>query len=78
VSPRPQIGHLRRPAILSAAAEVIRERGLDGTRIADVAERIGASPPAVLYYFESKAELLREALVFAEESFYAELPISWP
>jgi AcrR family transcriptional regulator len=73
VSPRPQIAHVRRPEILAAAADVIRERGLHRTRIADVAERMGTSPPAVLYYFESKAELLREALVFAEEGFYAEL-----
>lgn len=73
MSPRPQIGHLRRPEILSAAADVIRERGVDGTRIADISERVGTTAPAVLYYFESKAELLREALVFAEESFYAEL-----
>jgi AcrR family transcriptional regulator len=73
VSPRPQTAHLRRPEILAAAMEVIRERGVSATRIADVAERIGTSPPAVLYYFESKQELLREALTFAEEQFYDEL-----
>lgn len=73
MSPRPQIAHLRRPEILSAAAEVIRERGLGETRIADVAERIGASAPTVLYYFESKQELLSEALAFAEERYYEEL-----
>src|SRR5919201_2307412 len=72
VSPRPPIAHLRRPEILGAAAEVIRERGLQNTRIADVAERVGTSAPAVLYYFESKSELLSEALVAAEEGFYAE------
>jgi AcrR family transcriptional regulator len=72
VSPRPQIAHLRRPEILGAAAEVIRERGIQNTRIADVAERIGTSAPAVLYYFESKGELLSQALVAAEEGFYAE------
>jgi AcrR family transcriptional regulator len=33
---------------------VIRERGVSATRIADVAERMGTSAPAVLYYFESK------------------------
>jgi AcrR family transcriptional regulator len=72
VSPRPQIAHLRRQEILEAAAEVIRERGLQATRIADVAERMGTSAPAVLYYFESKGELLSEALVAAEEGFYTE------
>jgi AcrR family transcriptional regulator len=72
VSPRPQIAHLRRSQILTAAGEVIRERGVSRTRIADVAERMGVSPPALLYYFESKQELLGQALTFAEECFYDE------
>jgi AcrR family transcriptional regulator len=75
MSPRPRLDHVRRPAILAAAAEVIRERGLERARIADVAERAGTSPPSVLYYFASKAELLREALAFAEESFYEEMSV---
>jgi AcrR family transcriptional regulator len=73
VSPRPQIDHIRKPQILAAAAEVIAERGIAATRIADVAERAGTSPAAVLYWFESRDELLAEALTFAEESFYEEL-----
>jgi AcrR family transcriptional regulator len=73
VSPRPQIDHIRKPQILAAAAEVIAERGLAATRIADIAERAGTSAPAVLYWFESRDELLAEALTFAEESFYEEL-----
>ena len=73
MSPRPETAHLRRPEILAAAMEVIRERGINATRIADIAERIGASPPSVLYYFESKQELLNEALTYAEEQFYDEL-----
>jgi len=44
VSPRPQIDHIRRPQLLRAAADVIVERGLASTRIADVAERAGTSP----------------------------------
>jgi AcrR family transcriptional regulator len=48
LSPRPQIDHIRKPQILAAAAEVIAERGLASTRIADVAERAGTSAPAVL------------------------------
>ena len=46
MSPRPSIDHIRRPQILAAAAEVIAERGVAATRIADVAERSGVSPPA--------------------------------
>jgi len=73
VSPRPNIAHLRRPEILAAAADAIRERGVQRTRVADIAERTGTSAPAVLHYFESKDELVSEALQFAEERFYADL-----
>jgi AcrR family transcriptional regulator len=70
LSPRPQIDHIRRPQILEAAAAVIAERGVSGTRIADVAKRAGTSPPAILYWFGSKDKLLAEALTFEEERFY--------
>lgn len=73
MSPRPQIDHIRRPQLLAAAAKVITERGIEATRIADVAERAGTSAPAVLYWFSSRDELLAEALTYAEESFYAGL-----
>ncbi len=70
MSPRPQIDHIRRPQILEAAASVIADRGVGATRIADIAERAGTSGPALLYWFESKDELLGEALGFAEQGFY--------
>jgi AcrR family transcriptional regulator len=73
MSPRPRLDHVRRPALLAAAAEVIRERGLENARVSDVAERAGTSAPSVLYYFASKAELLNEALTSAEERYYEEL-----
>lgn len=73
MSPRPRLDQIRRPAILSAAASVIRERGLDGARIADVAAAAGTSPAAVLYWFSSKTELLNEALSAAEAGYYDEL-----
>jgi AcrR family transcriptional regulator len=76
MSPRPRLDHVRRPAILAAAAEVIRERGLENTRVADVAERAGTSAPAVLYWFASKGELLTVALTAAEENFYSQLEAS--
>jgi AcrR family transcriptional regulator len=81
MSPRPAIDHIRKPQILRAAAEVITERGLAATRIADVAERAGTSPPAVIYWFESRDELLTAALTQDErawaqslESELSELP----
>ena len=87
MSPRPRLDHVRRPAILSAAAEVIRERGVENARVSDVAERAGGrglsrrrsaggrrgGAPSVLYYFATKAELLKEALTSAEERYYEEL-----
>jgi AcrR family transcriptional regulator len=73
VSPRPSTAHLRRPAILTAAAEVISERGVQNTRISDVAERAGTSAPGVLYWFPTKDELLVEALQFADDRFYESL-----
>ena len=73
MSPRPSTAHLRRPAILTAAAEVISERGVQHTRIRDVAERAGTSAPGVLYWFPTKDELLAEALQFADDRFYAGL-----
>jgi AcrR family transcriptional regulator len=73
VTPRPSIDHIRRPQILAAAAEVIAERGVAGTRIADVAERCGVSPPTLLYWFDSKEQLLAEALTADDDRFYEEL-----
>jgi len=57
----------RRDAILDAACTVLAEQGLDGTRIADVAKRVGISPGHVLYYFESKADLFLQSLATVEE-----------
>jgi AcrR family transcriptional regulator len=75
MSPRPRLDHVRRPELLAAAAAVIRERGLENARVVDVADEAGTSAPSVLYYFASKAELLKEALTSAEEGFYEELEI---
>ncbi len=69
VSPRPAIDHVRKPQILDAAAAVITERGLAATRISDVAERAGTSPAAVLYWFETREQLLTAALIADEEDF---------
>jgi AcrR family transcriptional regulator len=75
MSPRPRLDHVRRPELLNAAATVIRQRGLENARVADVAEEAGTSAPSVLYYFASKAELLKEALTSAEEGFYEDLAL---
>jgi len=60
----------RREQMLRAALEVIHERGYQETRIADVAERAGASPALVIYYFKTKNQLLTEAIRFSEDRWY--------
>ena len=73
MSPRPKVEHLRKPQIISAAAEVLYERGLFDTRIGDIAERAGTSGPTILYYFESKDRLLEEAVDQTDRDFYERL-----
>ena len=73
MSPRPKVDHLRKPQIISAAAEVLYERGLFDTRIGDIAERAGTSSPTILYYFECKDRLLEKAVEYADREFYERL-----
>ena len=73
MSPRPKVDHLRKPQIISAAADVLYERGLFDTRIGDIAERAGTSAPTILYYFESKDRLLEEAVDQTDRDFYERL-----
>jgi AcrR family transcriptional regulator len=73
MSPRPRVDHLRKPQIVEAAAELLYERGLFDTRIADIAERVGTSAPTILYYFESKDRLLEEAVDHTDREFYERL-----
>jgi AcrR family transcriptional regulator len=51
-----------RERLLRAAAAVFAERGYDGTRVADIAAAAGVSNGALYAHFDSKAELLVEAL----------------
>jgi AcrR family transcriptional regulator len=65
-----RVSDQRRDQMLTAAAELIAERGFAETRIADVADRVGASPALVIYYFGTKDRLLTEALRHSERAFY--------
>lgn len=66
------IADQRRNQMLTAALDVISERGFADTRIADIAERIGISPALVIYYFKTKDQLLTEAIRHYEDTWYAE------
>ena len=57
----------RRDALVRAAIEVIAEKGLSGTRIADIGERSGISPGQVLYYFDGKSDIFTRALRAIED-----------
>jgi len=57
----------RREALVRAAIDVIAEKGLSGTRVADIAARSGISPGHVLYYFDGKAEIFTRALRTVED-----------
>jgi AcrR family transcriptional regulator len=70
VSPRPSLTESRRNEILAATSATIADRGLCETRIADIADHIGASPALILYYFPSKAALVTEALVYQDQIFH--------
>lgn len=70
MSGRPKLTQQRRLQTLEAAVEVIGERGLCETRVADIASRAGLSPALLLYYFGSKDNLLIEALTYSEDRFY--------
>lgn len=66
------IADQRRGQMLTAALDVISERGFADARIADIAERIGISPALVIYYFKTKDQLLTEAIRHYEDAWYAE------
>jgi AcrR family transcriptional regulator len=68
--PRPRLDHVRKSQILSAAADVLSERGYANTRVVDIAKAAGTSPAAILYWFDGKDGLLAQALVLREQQFH--------
>ena len=66
---RPKLTQKRRTQMLEAAAEVIGERGLCDTRIADVAKRAGLSPGVVVYYFWSQGKIPTQGPTHPEDPF---------
>jgi AcrR family transcriptional regulator len=55
----------RRGKILEVTCAVVIERGFAGTRISDVANRLGVSTGLIHYHFDSKEQLLAEAFRYA-------------
>jgi AcrR family transcriptional regulator len=52
----------RRLELVSAAADVFRERGYADATLNDIAARVGADRASLYYYFGGKEELFREAV----------------
>jgi AcrR family transcriptional regulator len=71
--PQRPLGPIRRPQILAAAIELLREQGLWTVRVSDVARRAGTSPGTVIYYFGTKHQLFEQAIDAADAAFYASL-----
>jgi AcrR family transcriptional regulator len=68
-----------RERILAAALEVFAERGFDGARTRDIAQRAGANLGLIKYYFNDKERLWKAAVTraFAElQAGFAESPPS--
>jgi AcrR family transcriptional regulator len=63
VSPKSE----RVASILEAACRVVVRDGAHGLRMASVATEAGVSKALVHYYFSTRQELLRNALVFSEK-----------
>lgn len=55
----------RRADILDVTCQVVIERGFAGTRIADVARKLGVSTGLIHYHFETKEQLLAAAFQHA-------------
>jgi AcrR family transcriptional regulator len=62
-----------RRRILVAAAEVFREKGFTGTRVIDIARRAGFTSGALYSYFDSRADLLAEAVAESSTQMLDEL-----
>jgi AcrR family transcriptional regulator len=62
VSKREQLRGERRRQILEAALAVFSEKGFNAANVSDVAARAGVSQGTIYWYFESKEELLTQAL----------------
>ncbi len=50
----------KREEVLSAALELMAERGIKGASLRELARRVGLSQPSLYHYFESKRDLIAQ------------------
>ena len=60
---------LKRAALLSTAARLIKERGYANVSLLDIADELHIAKPTLYHYFKSKGELLRELFAIATGAF---------
>jgi len=72
-SMRTSIEEIRQAELIDATIRTISKLGFDRTTIRDIARAAGASTGSVHYYFASKEELLRAAVVDCDERFRARM-----
>lgn len=60
-------GDARKEQIVEAALELFSESGYRGTGLGALAEKVGVTTPALLYYFGTKERLLRAVVARREE-----------
>jgi AcrR family transcriptional regulator len=64
----------KRNKILSVSLEMFMNNGYEGTSLADIADRIGFSKPAIYYYFDDKQSLFEETC----RLFIEQIDKMWP
>lgn len=60
---------LKRSAVLSAAARLIKERGYENVSLVDIADELHIAKPTLYHYFKSKGDLVRELFAIAMTAF---------
>ena len=63
---------LKRQALVEATFLTLAEKGIDKTRLADIARTAGVAPSLLSYYFARKDDLLLEATRYSIDGFHAE------
>lgn len=63
---------VRRRQLLEAAYDVMAERGVEATRISDIARRAGVAASLVTYYYPSQEDLHLEVTRFAIDRFFTD------
>ena len=64
---RPSKRHLKREALLEGATALFNARGIAGTSLSDVAEKLGLARASVYYYVNDRAELVFQCYLRACE-----------